>query len=89
MALSVALSLGGRCCAQVNLSGLSGTVSDPSAARLARAHVTAVENATDLRRETIADVHGNYSIPELPVGVYTVTFENPGFAHWSSPMSSR
>jgi hypothetical protein len=66
-------------CAQVDRSGLSGSVSDPSGGRLSQAHITAVETATALRRETISDARGNYNIPELPVGLYTVTFEYPGF----------
>jgi len=77
--LILVCSLSGACFAQVNLSGLSGTVSDPSGARLERAHITAVENSTALRRETVSDTHGNYSIAELPVGIYTVTFESPDF----------
>ncbi|HTW78178.1 MAG TPA: carboxypeptidase-like regulatory domain-containing protein, partial [Terracidiphilus sp.] len=65
--------------AQVDRSGLSGTVNDASGRRLSQAQVTAVENATALRRETVSDANGNYAIPELPVGVYTVTFEHQGF----------
>ena len=66
--------------AQVDRSGLSGTVTDTSGRVLPRAQITVVENATGLRRETVSDDGGNYSIPQLPVGVYTVTFEHPGFA---------
>ena len=65
--------------AQVDRSGISGTVIDSSGRLLPQAHVTVVENATGLRRETVSDSSGNYSIPQLPVGVYTVTFEHQGF----------
>ena len=65
--------------AQVSRSGLSGTVSDATGGRLPQAHITAVENTTALRRETVSDDNGNYTIAELPVGVYTVTFEHQGF----------
>jgi hypothetical protein len=65
--------------AQIDRSGLSGTVTDSSGRLLPQAHVTAVENANGLRRETVSDASGNYSIPELPVGIYTVTFEHQGF----------
>ena len=65
--------------AQVDRSGLSGTVTDSSGRVLTQVHVTVVENASGLRRGTASDVSGNYSIPELPVGVYTVTFEHQGF----------
>ncbi|HTW47557.1 MAG TPA: TonB-dependent receptor [Acidobacteriaceae bacterium] len=67
------------CFAQVDRSGLSGTVTDSSGRLLPQAHVTALENATGLRRETVSDAKGNYSIPQLPVGVYTVTFTHQGF----------
>jgi hypothetical protein len=65
--------------AQVDRSGLTGTVTDSSGRLLPQAHVTVVENETGLRRETASDATGNYSIPQLPMGVYTVTFEHQGF----------
>ena len=65
--------------AQVDRSGLTGTVTDASGSLLPRAHVTVVENATGLRRETVSDASGNYNIPQLPVGIYTVTIEHQGF----------
>lgn len=65
--------------AQIDRSGLSGTVTDPSGRVLAQAHITAVQNVTQMRRETTSQSNGSYSLPELPVGVYTITFEHPGF----------
>src|SRR5579863_1004456 len=65
--------------AQVDRSGLSGTVSDSSGRLLAQAHITAVQNSTQLRREAATNPNGSYTIPELPVGVYTITFDHPGF----------
>jgi hypothetical protein len=65
--------------AQVDRSGLSGTVTDSSGRLLAHAHITTVQNATQLRREAVSNSNGNYDIPELPVGVYTITFDHPGF----------
>jgi hypothetical protein len=65
--------------AQVDRSGLSGTVTDSSGRLLPQAHITAVEDATALSREAVSDAGGNYSIPQLPVGIYTVTFEHEGF----------
>ncbi len=77
--LSAFFCLASLSAAQVDRSGLTGTVSDPSGLRLVETHITAVETSTQLRRETISDSTGNYDIPELPVGRYTVTFEHPGF----------
>jgi len=66
------------CCAQ-DRSELSGTVRDSSGRLLPQAHVTAVESATELQRKAVSDASGNYSLPQLPVGIYTVTFERLGF----------
>jgi hypothetical protein len=65
--------------AQVDRAGLNGTVTDSSGRVLPRTHVTAVHNATGLRRETTSSTSGTYDIPELPVGVYTITFEHEDF----------
>ena len=67
------------CFAQVDRSGLIGMVTDSSGRLLAATHVTAVQNSTQLRRETMSSPDGSYDIPELPVGVYSVTFEHAGF----------
>src|SRR5580692_10304092 len=65
--------------AQVDRAGLNGTVTDSSGRVLPRTHVTAVHNATGLRREATSSSSGTYDIPELPIGVYTITFEHEGF----------
>ena len=65
--------------AQVDRSGLNGTITDSAGRLLPQAHVAVVENATKLRREAISDSSGNYSVPQLPVGIYTVTIEHQGF----------
>ena len=73
------LFLAGISYAQVDRSGLSGTVTDSSGQLLPQTHIIAVQNATQLRRETISHSNGSYEIPELPVGVYTITFNRDGF----------
>lgn len=65
--------------AQVDRSGLTGTVTDPSGRLLAGTHIMAVQNAIQLQRKTTSDSTGNYTIPALPVGTYTITVEHPGF----------
>ena len=65
--------------AQVDRAGLTGTVTDASGLPLPEVQVTAVQNATSLRRETTSSARGGYEIPELPVGVYTVSFSHAGF----------
>ena len=65
--------------AQVDRAGLSGTVTDPSGRILPKAHVTALLDDTGFRREAVSSQNGYYDIPELPVGVYTITFDHDGF----------
>ena len=77
--ISILLCLASFLPAQVDRAGLNGTVTDPSGRVLPQAHITAVQSATGLRRETTSSSSGTYDIPELPVGVYTITFEHEGF----------
>ena len=65
--------------AQVDRAGLNGTVTDSSGHVLPQTHITAVKNDTGLSRETDSSLRGTYDIPELSVGVYTVTFVHQGF----------
>ena len=65
--------------AQIDRAGLSGIVTDPSGRVLPQAQVTAVQGTTGLQRKTVSSSTGAYDIPELPVGIYTITFEHEGF----------
>ena len=76
--LSLACAIPGV--AQVDRSSLTGTITDPSGRLLRQAHISAVENSTQLRRQGVSDNDGRYEIAELPVGKYSVTVEHPGFA---------
>ncbi len=75
----VTLVLASLSSAQVDRAGLNGTVTDPSGRILPQTHITAVQTATGLRREATSSSSGTYDIPELPLGVYTITFEHEGF----------
>ncbi len=74
------LSGAGLCPAQVDLSGLNGTVSDTAGKLVPGVRVVAFMADTGLRRETTTSREGTYEIPELPVGVYTISFAANGFA---------
>ncbi len=76
---SAAFFLAGISFAQVDRSGLTGTVSDPAGRVVPGAHITAVQNSTELRRETVSNSAGRYDLPGLPVGSFTVTFDHQGF----------
>jgi Carboxypeptidase regulatory-like domain/TonB dependent receptor len=65
--------------AQQDRTGLNGTVTDPSGRALPDVHVIVLQDATGLQRETVTTPSGTFDLPELPVGVYTVTFARDGF----------
>lgn len=77
--LSAFLLVASFCGAQVDRSGLNGTVTDATGRLLGQTHVTAVQAATQLKRETLSNPDGRYEIPGLPVGDYAVMFDHPGF----------
>src|SRR3974377_2080314 len=56
-----------------------GTVSDTSGAVVSGATVRVKNTGTGLERSAQTSAEGNYSIPELPIGNYTVTISQPGF----------
>ena len=58
---------------------ISGTVKDPTGAVIPAATVVAKNTATGLERKTVADASGEYSIPLLPIGQYTVRAVSAGF----------
>ena len=66
--------------AQVDRSAVTGTVSDDAGKLMRDTRVTATEIATGLRRECVTSQSGDYVLPELPVGTYTLTFQHAGFA---------
>jgi hypothetical protein len=56
-----------------------GSVTDPSGAYVAGATVKVKNPATGLERTTVTSGDGSYSVPELPVGTYSVTVTVAGF----------
>ncbi len=73
------------CLAQVDRAGLNGTVRDVTGRRMTGAHVTVVEIDTGLEREAVTSASGAYDIAEMPIGVYRVRFNAPGFAETVIP----
>jgi len=65
--------------AQTFRGTILGTVMDPSGAVVSGAKVAARNVATGLERATQTSADGSYSIPELPIGTYTVTVSQSGF----------
>jgi len=56
-----------------------GTVTDPSGAVVAGATVKVKNLGTGLERTTVTSADGSYSVPELPIGSYSVTVSQTGF----------
>lgn len=66
--------------AQVDQASITGTVTDASGSVIADATVEAISQANGKQRVITTNVSGVYTIPNLPVGIYTVNIDKPGFA---------
>ncbi|HEX5717425.1 MAG TPA: TonB-dependent receptor [Thermoanaerobaculia bacterium] len=80
LALVALVALAPAASAQTSGANLSGRVEDPEGAALPGVTVTARNNDTGLDRVTVSSSDGGFSLPSLPVGLYTVTAELSGFA---------
>jgi len=65
--------------AQQTLGGIRGTVSDQSGALVPDTVVTVIGDETRLTRSKKSNGEGEYEIPNLPIGNYTLTFTHDGF----------
>jgi hypothetical protein len=65
--------------AQTATGQITGTVTDASGAVVPNVKVTVASQLTGLNRETTTSSSGDYVVPLLPVGVYSVTAEQQGF----------
>jgi hypothetical protein len=68
---------------QADRGSIRGTVSDPSGAVVDSVDVVATIVATGEQFKTVSNGMGFYSLPELPVGNYNVTFKRAGFKELS------
>ena len=66
--------------AQTFRGTILGTVTDPNGALVAGAKVTVKNTNTGLERSTTTDEAGNYTVAELPIGLYEVRVDQSGFA---------
>ena len=63
-------------------SGFTGIVVDQTGAVLVGAKVTVTNEATHVANEAVSNDSGNFRIPSLPGGVYTIEVNAPGFKDW-------
>jgi hypothetical protein len=72
------------CCVGVGLGQqpfgiIVGTVTDPTGATLSAATVTVTNTATQVSQTVVTSATGDYSVPFLVNGTYTIKVEHPGF----------
>jgi hypothetical protein len=65
--------------AQTTAGQITGLVSDPSGALITGATVVARNSATGVTRQTASNDAGNYAIPLLEPGLYSLTVQKEGF----------
>lgn len=58
---------------------MTGTVTDPTGAVIARAGVTMTRTGTDYKRTATTNEAGQFTIPSLPPSTYRMSVEAPGF----------
>src|SRR5690349_8437554 len=56
-----------------------GTVTDVGGGMVPKAKVVLTETNTGINRAGLTNESGNFTFPDLPPGVYSVTVEQPGF----------
>ncbi len=70
--------------AQGDRGTITGTVTDPSGAVIAGARVTAENADTHNLLETVTTNTGNFTLAQVPVGMWDVAVEAPGFKRFTS-----
>src|SRR5215471_14852726 len=68
-----------RAFAQKTTGDIRGTATDSTGGVLPGVTITAVCPETHFSRTATTDAQGGYSLPDLPICVYKVTAELPGF----------
>ncbi|HXM50360.1 MAG TPA: carboxypeptidase-like regulatory domain-containing protein, partial [Pyrinomonadaceae bacterium] len=76
---AILLSFASAANAQTFRGSILGTVTDSSGAAIPGAAVAVKNFNTGLSRTVSTSEDGTYSVPELPIGTYTVTVEKAGF----------
>jgi hypothetical protein len=76
---AITLFCGGVATAQTFRGTILGTVTDSTGASVAGAAVAVKNVNTGLSRTVSSSEDGTYTVPELPIGTYSVTVEKAGF----------
>ena len=68
--------------AQSDRGTMTGAVLDTSGAVIPGVSITATHVETGARHETVSTETGNYTLAQLPAGVYQLSAELPGFKRY-------
>ncbi|HEV2448029.1 MAG TPA: carboxypeptidase-like regulatory domain-containing protein, partial [Candidatus Sulfopaludibacter sp.] len=68
-------------------AAMTGTVTDPSGAVIAQAHVTMTQVGTEIKRSAVTNGNGQFYIPSLPPATYHLTVEAAGFKTYSQDVT--
>lgn len=63
-------------------SGFTGVVTEQSGAAVAGAKVTVINQATGVSQYAVASGAGDFRVPSLPGGIYTIQVDASGFKQW-------
>ena len=74
----------GAATAQVQTGTITGTVLDPRGNAVPDAKVAVRDAHTGTEHKAASNQSGEFTIPGLPFGTYSVTVEAPGFAKWET-----
>jgi hypothetical protein len=68
-----------RAAGQATAANLVGVTADTAGAAVPLAHVSVTNDSTGLERQTTSDQAGNFILPDLPPGTYTLTAQRADF----------
>ena len=80
--VGIAAFLGGICAAQTDLATLRGLVTDQSGAAVPNAKLTLLNTGTNIPRESASNENGDFEIPYVVQGTYTLTVSVQGFKNF-------
>src|SRR5712675_1738360 len=74
----VAIAMSSIALAQQDRATITGSVRDPSGAFASGVKVKVVNAETNASYDSVTNEIGQYTVPNLPVGVYKLTFQGTG-----------
>lgn len=70
--------------AQSDLSSITGSVHDPSGSAVPNAKITVKNDGNGETRNATTNAQGNFTVPTIPSGFYTITVEAEGFKKYQA-----